>query len=354
MKDTFKVVFDAERMKYKYTGLYFYCLNLGKALLNELPAELQLYFYKNVASEKFFGAGDFYLNQHSYHKFLQPNWSSADIYHANYQLSSYLPRRKKSKIILTVHDLNFIAEGKSEKKIKKYSHQLQQNIDSSSTIVAISNYVKDDLLKHFDLKGRSVHVIYNGCNIDSEKESLADVNSPLPHSFIFSIGTIARKKNFHKLLYVLKGNGYHLVISGIVQDAKYLKELYRIAEELQVTDRLHVTGPITEEQKFTYLKHCVLFAFPSIAEGFGLPVIEAMYFGKKVLLSKHTCLPEIGGHEAFYFDRLDEEYLVEFGEKEIQKIVALPSREKEIKDWASQFTWEKAAKEYIKLYRALL
>jgi glycosyltransferase involved in cell wall biosynthesis len=92
--------------------------------------------------------------------------------------------------------------------------------------------------------------------------------------------------------------------------------------------------------------------FPSISEGFGLPVIEAMYFGKPVILSTHTSLPEIGGREAYYFQNFDPD--------EMNKVVVTALNEYDlnkadrIKQWATQFNWENSANQYLDLYSKLL
>ncbi|WP_099367866.1 glycosyltransferase family 4 protein [Sphingobacterium sp. 1.A.4] len=348
-----KVVFDTERMKYAHTGLYHYCLNLGNALLTAKPSHADLYFYHNEKSPLVFGEDKNYIRQKSIQKFLKPSWKDYDVYHANFQLSPYLPNKGKCKVVLTIHDLNFIAEGKSPEKVKKYLTKVQRNIDRADAVVAISKFVKEDVEKHCDLKGKEIQVIYNGSTIDASKINLASPNSPIDGPFMFSIGTIARKKNFHVLPYLLVGNDYKLVISGIVQEENYQEEILQIARELQVEDRVLLTGPISEEEKYSYLKHCSLFVFPSIAEGFGLPVIEAMTFGKKVLLSTYTSLPEVGGPEAFYLESVDKDYLMAFGAERLKSIIASADRSNEIKAWASQFTWDKAAAEYWQIYQSI-
>ena len=106
-----------------------------------------------------------------------------------------------------------------------------------------------------------------------------------------------------------------------MHEPEYEARILEIAKKIGVADRLVMTGLISEEQKYRYLKECSLFVFPSIAEGFGLPVIEAMAFGKKVLLSRHTCLPEIGGDHAYYLDSDGEEFIEDFGRNRIVDLI---------------------------------
>jgi len=351
----FNIIFDAERMKYPHTGLFHFCKQLGQALLRKTIDPYEMVFYTNNPANEDFGAKANYYQQKSLQKFWMPRFSNSDLWHSTFQLSSYFPRNNKIKVLSTIHDLNFLKENKSVEKEKKYLKSLQNNLDKADVIVAISHYVKKDLEDYCNLKGKPLHVIYNGNNIDQYYLDQLDISHNSVHKpFIYSIGTINRKKNFHTLLYLLVGNDLELIISGIIAEPDYYQYILDLAAELGVAERLRLTGPITEEEKYNYLKDCSLFAFPSIAEGFGLPVIEAMSFGKKVLLSTYTCLPEIGGPEAFFLESTDPEYLIEFGKSSLMGIIHGEDRTPEIKSWAAQFSWDKAAGEYWELYKKLL
>ncbi|HEY9046964.1 MAG TPA: glycosyltransferase, partial [Ohtaekwangia sp.] len=92
--------------------------------------------------------------------------------------------------------------------------------------------------------------------------------------------------------------------------------------------------------------------FPSLAEGFGLPVLEAMYYGKPVFLSKLTSLPEVGGEHAYYFDNFSPEHMREVFVKGMHHYETTHP-EAMIKAWALRFSWDNTAKEYLSLYREL-
>ena len=87
-----------------------------------------------------------------------------------------------------------------------------------------------------------------------------------------------------------------------------------------------------------------------MSEGFGLPVIEAMLMGKPVFLSKLTCLPEIGGPEAFYWDNFEANNMREVFENGMTVYESDPGKAERIQQHAAQFSWEKAAKAYLDLY----
>lgn len=348
-----KIIIDCERMKYPNTGLYHYCLQLGNALAAIADSSKEeLYFYVRNSEHGIFGNNVKYIHQHSLHKFLMPLSGKFDIWSKTYQGTMYNPSARRIKSVLTIHDLNFMHEGgKSSNKKRKYLKDLQQKIDASSHVVAISNFVLDDVKKHLNIKQKPISVIYNGCNISNviTAERPSDIT---PQPFLYSIGTIAEKKNFHVLPALLVNNNYQLIISGTTQSAAYMQQIIDCAKQFGVADRVVFTGAISEAEKYWYYQHCEAFVFPSIAEGFGLPVIEAMHFGKPVILSTHTSLPEIGGPHAYYFQNFEPITMQQTLFNSLAHYQALKPQTA-IKEWASQFTWQQAAIQYLNVYRTL-
>ena len=92
---------------------------------------------------------------------------------------------------------------------------------------------------------------------------------------------------------------------------------------------------------------------PALTEGFGFPVIEAMRFGKPVFLAKHTCLPEIGGPEAYYFNSEDAADMAELIVKGLEQYQRDVLHAKRIQDWSNQFNWKNDKKYYVVIYQML-
>lgn len=346
------VLIDCERMRYPHTGLYHYCLQLGNSILKQVGEEKdKIAFYLPTSAEHAFREKANYVSQHFMHQLFFPDTKSVDIWHCTYQGSKYYPFGKKIAIILTIHDLNFLhEERKSERKKKRYLNRLQSKIDRADHIVAISYFVLEDLKKHLVLGDKPTSVIYNGCNIDNS-DSIERPQDVTNRPFLFTIGTITSKKNFHVLPALLKGNNYQLVIAGIDLSQDYKKAIIREATKLGVLERVTFTGPVSENDKKWYLSNCTAFVFPSIAEGFGLPVIEAMYYGKPVILSRRTSLPEIGGDCAYYFDNFNPEHMRNVLENSLDHYKKTKPRER-IRERARFFSWDRAASEYLALYRS--
>jgi glycosyltransferase involved in cell wall biosynthesis len=329
-------------------------MHLGQALLAELDPEKEaIDYYIKDGNNKIFGTEVSYVKQQSFHKFMMPSLKGYDIWHSNFQGTNYFPFNRNIKIVLTIHDLNFIHEtNRADYKKKNELKRLQKKIDRADKIVTISKFVLDDLNKYFDLKDKDTEVIYNGCNLSGPSLNTESLQK-LDGAFIFTIGTIVEKKNFHVLPALLIGNEFKLVIAGIVYSESYKAQIINVAEKFGVQERLIFTGKIDENQKCWYLENCKAFVFPSLMEGFGLPVIEAMYYGAAIFLSNLTSLPEIGGEDSYYFKSFDAEQmqktlvegLADFSKNEVEK-------KKALKDRAAQFSWKKAAEQYLRIYRS--
>lgn len=143
-----------------------------------------------------------------------------------------------------------------------------------------------------------------------------------------------------------------LLIAGKEDDPHYMSYMRAQSRELGVEDNVRLLGCISESEKAWYYQNCRAFAFPSVSEGFGLPVVEAMSCGKPLFLSSRTALPEIGGDVSFYFNDFNPDHIEQVFNKGMDIYNANGLREK-IKARGSSFCWEKAAHKYWEVYRSL-
>ncbi len=346
-----QIILDAERMKYAHTGIYHYCKQLGLALLSQqdqhdaslglyLPASAYNVFPKKVFKEK----------QKSLHRFLNPFVNRHRVWHVTNQVTNYFPWNSHQKIVLTIHDLNFLYEEKTSQKKQKYLADIQRKANRADVIVAISNFVKSEIKTHLQVNDSKVKVIYNGCNIPEHRESIPPSFQP-DFPFIFTLGAITGKKNFAVLPAALVDNDLHLVIAGVIQSKEYFQEIFAAARKHGVADKVHYIGPVLDAHKHWLLEKCSLFAFPSLAEGFGLPVIEAMRFGKPVVLSKATSLPEIGGEAAYYLDSFEASHVRQVTMNAIKNFDDV--RKLKTVEWSYHFDWQRAASDYWQVYEQL-
>ena len=350
-----RIIFDCERMKYEDTGLYHYCLNLGNHLSKFVsPESEKVTFYSPYGTQDLFGKKTNHVIQTEIHKYCMPSLKGYNIWHATYQDSYYLPfRNKKIKVVLTIHDLNFIYDdSKPEWKKQRYLRRLQMLINRADVIICVSEYGKKDVGFYCDVHNKPLFVIHNGSNTLTEPELFQQSYRP-DRPFIFSLGTITPKKNFHTLLPLVQyQQNMELVIAGRIDDVGYYQSILDTAEKMGISKNIKIVGPVSESEKSWYFNNCYAFAFPSVAEGFGLPVTEAMSVGKPIFLSQRTALPEIGGDAAFYFKNFSATHMKETFVAGMKQYKLFNMKDEIIKK-GKEYCWDNAAKEYWKVYRSL-
>jgi glycosyltransferase involved in cell wall biosynthesis len=323
------ILIDFEKIKDPYSGLGQFCQHL-KVFFDKSNLPIK-YFIPNKKQK---------LAKHF--SFLLPK---CDIFHAVHQDSPFVPFWSKTKYILTIHDLNSLSENPDPDFQKHYRKTLQKKIDRASIVTFISNFTQKETESIFDLTKKRTFVIYNGISLPE----ISEAPIVLPKAkYIFSIGTVVPKKNFHVLIEMMKHlPDYQLIIAGTLFH-QYAKELQTNIKDQNLGERIHLVGTVPDTVKRWYYENACAFVFPSLLEGFGLPVAEAMSLGLPLFLSHKTSLPEIGGSDANYFSSFDGETMAsEFirGMKNFDetKKISLIKRSK-------MFDWKNAADSYLELY----
>ena len=348
-----QVLIDMHRLKYNpFNGLYSMCINLGKALAAAHPGDMNLHYYLPKKDFGIFGPDANYIEHKSIDKFYKFGTGKYDLWHITTQLSWYRPYNKRTKVVYTLYDFSYlIEEAANVKRNQRLLKQTQERINRADYITGISQFAIDEAAKHLDLGNKPTKAIQLGCTVSNFPGFDAPQYRPAK-PFLFTIGLVQPRKNFHVLPPLLVGNDYELIIAGL-NNYEYGQQVMEEAKKFGVEHRVKLIGPATEEEKYWYYKNCTAFLFPSYAEGFGLPVIEAMYHGKPVFISDKTSLPEVGGDAAYYFRNFEPDYMRQVFE-EGMKDYALTNPSEKIKQQAGKFSWDSCAAEYIDVYKKLL
>jgi glycosyltransferase involved in cell wall biosynthesis len=338
-------------MENPYCGLFEYCEQLGRTLQMCVTNEDEIAYYVPEQYKKYFGDYN-HIVRKSIHKVFPARISHRTVWHTNYQLSKHMKNfGSRVKKTLTVHDLNFLHEATSPKRISKCFKILQNNIDLANHIVVISEFVKNDLFRHLRVNV-PVTVIYNGCNV----QEFPNYNNPVYRPttpFLFSLGTVLPKKNFHVLPCLLKNNDYELIIAGRkYEEVDYSSVIMEEAKNHGVENRVKILGSVNTRDKYWYLKNCTAFMFPSLAEGFGIPPVEAMRLGKPTFLSTHTSLPEIGGEYAYYFNDFSSDNMQSVFEKGMNHYFENKMSTSIIKH-SNKFNWQQSAEAYYHVFKSV-
>ncbi|MBC7570821.1 MAG: glycosyltransferase family 4 protein [Spirosoma sp.] len=360
-----KLFIDTERLRDLNSGLGQVCLNLGHELVQQCAsqsASWELTFLVPPGQSGIFGGARSgvpvgYVEASWLRKFYIPG--RYDVWHCLHQDSTYLPRAGQGKLLLTIHDLNFLNRSDySDAKKARKRQDLQRRVDQATALTTISNATSDDVRANLRVDTKPLTVIYNGVATDpfqAPTEPDAEELKPLAQQpyFLF-VGVIHPKKNVHTLLPLLEAfPDYRLVLAG-PDDHPYARHIYEQAENLGVLNRLVMPGAVSENDKLWLYAHCEAFLFPSLSEGFGLPAVEAMRFGKPVFLSTLTSLPEIGGKEAYYFQDFEPESMAKVLHDGLHDFGQNTLRQERQLRRASEFTWTKAAEAFWILYQKLV
>lgn len=278
-----------------------------------------------------------------------------DLYHSpNY----ILPFFCNFPSVLTIHDLITLdyPDFCQTESVVYFRLSLSRSVKQASKIIAVSQTVKNDILRHFDIPEDKIKVIYHGLNPIFKKsidESILKKHL-LPGKYILFVGNIEPKKNLNRLIRAfdqLKKNTempHKLVIVG-KKGWKY-KSIFKTISELKIAKEIVFCGYVPEGDLPVIYSMADLFVFPSLYEGFGFPPLEAMACGVPVLASTKGALPEITGGNCLLVDP----YQVDEIANGMHKILTDHSlKQKLISDgnkWVKQFSWEKAAKETLSVY----
>ncbi len=257
--------------------------------------------------------------------------------------------------LLTVHDVHLVKEHTVEMQ-EKLKKQFKEKLKRSSAIIYISEFAKQDTHANFKVPNVPEYVIYNGntiTDITVTPEFKPSVLPPKP--YLFSIGDFSERKNFMSLVEMLRFlPEYNLVLAGN-NSSSYAEKLTAMVTRYGFENRVFQTGKIADLEKQYYLQNCEAFVFPSLREGFGIPPIEAMRFGKPVFLSNNTSLPEIGGEHSFYWDSFEPESMathLKMGMEKFKNNTAF------YENWfierAKSFNWKNTAQKYLEVYKSLI
>jgi glycosyltransferase involved in cell wall biosynthesis len=330
-------------------GLGEFARRLGEGLARQAPAwrdrGVGLCFHMEARLHGAFGPEVDYLPYRPRDRFVPWRLPGCVLWHNTFQHNIARPPSGVRRRIVTVHDLNYRY---APSGLGPLRDQLLTRlaIARSNNLVAISRYVADDVARHLGRTG-PITTIYNGAS-DLSTIAQEPVPSLVGRPFMFHLSRMAPSKNVRAIVELARSwPDRTFVLAG--PPWGHSKQLH---DELAGTiANVQVLLGIDDPVKAWLLQHCEAFLFPSLTEGFGLPPIEAMYFGTPVFLSDRTSLPEIGGAEAGYFSEFSPAAMRRVVERELPR---LKTRRDAIRRRAELFDWNRCVARYVALYASLL
>jgi glycosyltransferase involved in cell wall biosynthesis len=268
------------------------------------------------------------------------------------------------KTVLTVHDLIYKLFPEHHKRLNYWylNHAMPIFTARADAIIAISQATKRDLMSHYGLPGEKIHVIYEAAAPHfrpAPADSIADVRRRygLPEKFLLVVGTIEPRKNYPRLLEAMAAiRKDHPDLCLVVAGSKgWLYEpFFQKIEALGADSWVKLTGYVADEDLPALYSAARALVMPSVYEGFGLPILEAMACGTPVISSQAASLPELGGEAARYFDPHQVESISECLCQTLGPGGDLAAMTAAGLVQVAQFSWERAAQETWALYQNLL
>jgi glycosyltransferase involved in cell wall biosynthesis len=377
-KKPIKIGFDAKRAFYNRSGLGNYSRNLINSIVKfEKYASITLFTPKTknrilldplaekvstiVSPSKFF------------HKKLGSLWRSRfivkdikhnkiDIYHGMSHELPYGIQKSGAKSIVTIHDLIFLRFPKFYGPINVfiYKKKMQYACRVADKIVAISSQTKEDLVNFLNVDSKKIEVIYQSCNVVYQQKRTIEESQKvrakygLPDKYLLYVGTIEERKNLLSIIKALKENEINIPLVVIGRKADYFHKTVNPYLVENKIESIIFPEKVTNDELPVIYQNALCFVYPSIFEGFGIPILEAIVSGIPVITSKGSCFEETGGPGSIYVDPYNP---TEIGEA-IQKV----SENQELRsamvnmgiEHAKQFTPEQIASDYMNLYKNLL
>jgi glycosyltransferase involved in cell wall biosynthesis len=274
------------------------------------------------------------------------------LWHSLHQLNKTLPPAGTGVRVVTVHDLNYLY-GRNVFSTWRHHRRTRGLLARTDALTAISHHTAADVRKHLGWAG-DITVIHNGARsfAAAPQEPLTGWALQPERPFLFHLSRMSPSKNPQAILGLAAAwpEMVFVMAGPPSDDAKALRAANRLPNV-----QYHLG--VKDAQKAWAYGACAGFLFPSLTEGFGLPPIEAMHFGKPVFLSALTCLPEIGGEAADYFEgpqAFEPAAMRAVVERGLARHAADPGRSAAVRAHAAQFSWDRAADAYAALYLRLL
>lgn len=368
------VGFDAKRFFFNRTGLGNYSRDLIRVLELYYPENNYLKYTPKLNSSVLFEKENdetIRLPQTKLDKFFPALWRSSgivsdlkndhvDLFHG---LTGEIPHglnTREIKSVVTIHDLIFLRYPDLYKPIDRwiYNKKFRFAVTNADRIIAISEQTKSDIINYYNIPKNKIEVIYQGCHPcfkEPKSQAQKDVlrqQYNLPDEFLLSVGSIEKRKNVLQIVKAMHDIDIPLLIIG--KETPYLNEIKTFIAAHKLENKIIIKQGFTVEELSTIYAMASIFIYPSIFEGFGIPIIEALYSGTPIITTNSGVFPEAGGPSSYYIDPLDVE--------EINAAIKTILTDTQLKTlmiqqglrYAQKFNDEKIASDLIDCYKFLL
>ena len=312
-----RIGFDAKRAFFNKTGLGNYSRNLINALLHFYPEEnYQLYspkepklFQKVLQNDNV----DLSLPQEG----IKAIWRSfglgrqlaGDTLHVYHGLSNELPfdlKRGNTKSVVTIHDLIYLLHPEWYPAFDRivYHKKVKWACENADKVIAISQQTKNDIIRFYNIKPDKIEVVYQSCHprfynaVSAEDKEKIKERFELPDNYILYVGALSDRKNVLSILKAVKSMTYPLVLVG--NGSAYKQTLISFINKHHLQQRVKILSLVHDNELPAIYQMAGIFVYPSVIEGFGIPLLEAMASGVPVVTTAGGCFEEVAQSAAKY------------------------------------------------------
>lgn len=297
------------------------------------------------------------------------NWlfnDQSDIYHF---FNFIVPPRIEGKVITTIHDMTYelYPETMDKKNLKRIKSDIHYSVNRADKIITVSESSKNDIMKFLSVDEAKIEVVYNGVEYDKFNKSYSEdekskirVKYTLPKDYILYMGTLEPRKNIESIIEAfslfkkentVSNQNIKLVIAG--KKGWLFENIFNLVNKLSLKDDVIFTDYIDENDKSIIYNMASLFVFPSLYEGFGIPVLEAMASSVPVITSNVSSLPEVAGDAAILVEPKDIKSIAKYMSKVLADKKLRNNLIREGHEQAKKFTWESSVEKLVNIYRDL-
>lgn len=281
-----------------------------------------------------------------------------------------IPPRIEGKVINTIHDLTFCLypETIDQKHLKFLHSNMKQSVERPDKIITISENSRHEIIKHLHVDPNKIEIVYPGVDpllyqhvLNIKEIEQVRERYKLPQNYILYMGTLEPRKNIERIVEAFSlfkqnsgpiGKDFKLVLAGkkgwlydtIFEKVKY----FSLEQEIIFTDY------VEEGHKVILYRLASLFIFPSLYEGFGIPVLEAMAGGVPVITSNCSSLPEVAGTAAVLVDPYDSESMAIAMERILSDEEMRQALIREGYQQIKKFNWGRSAQKLYQVYQEVL
>ena len=236
------------------------------------------------------------------------------LYHGLTNELPYGISASKISSVVTIHDLIFLRFPKFYPIIDRaiYRYKCEYACSHATRIIAVSEQTKHDIIKYFKIDEDKIDVIYQSCNLVFQRRESEDLKKSvsikynLPENYILQVGTVEERKNVLLTVKALRNVPDNVKLVVIGRHTEYTKDVQQYINRFKLENRVIFLKRVPVADLPSIYQQAQIFVYPSEFEGFGIPILEALYSGIPVIAASGSCLEEAGGPHSCYVHPKDD------------------------------------------------